>query len=112
MKVERSVKEKGELGDSGGRSSYYVFREADFSTRTGRKRGKMKTSQQSSRWREKPSIRNDESVTEREGRGRRRGGLARDGLTCWGGSKCPRGQVYIGGVFYCSRSQTHSYKST
>lgn len=38
MKVEISLKEKGELGESGGRTGYYVFRETDFSTRTGIKR--------------------------------------------------------------------------
>lgn len=37
LEVERSLKEKGELRDGGGRINFYVFREVEFSTRTERK---------------------------------------------------------------------------
>lgn len=74
-----SLKEKGELGDSGDGTSYHVFREAEFSTRTGRKIGKIKTSYLSSSWEETSGTRDDGSVTGREGRGRRVRRLVRDG---------------------------------
>lgn len=57
-----SLEENGELGDSGDGTSYHVFREAEFSTRTGRKIRKIKTSYLSSRWGEKSGTRNDGSV--------------------------------------------------
>lgn len=74
-----SLEEKGVLGDSGDGTSYHVFREAEFSTRTGRKIRKIETSYLSSRWGEKSGTRNDGSVTGREGRGRRVRRLVRDG---------------------------------
>lgn len=76
-----SLKEKGELGDSGDGTSYQVLKEAEFSTRTGRKIGKIKTSYLSSIWKGRSRTSNDGSVTRREGRGRRMRRLLRDCLT-------------------------------
>lgn len=44
LEVEMSLEEKRALGDSGDGTSYHVFREAEFSTRIGRKIREIKTS--------------------------------------------------------------------